>query len=158
MKRTLMPFVLVALAAVLSACTQTGAASTPGVVTMYSSPTCGCCGIWAQHLEDSGFTVKTVKRADIASVRQQKGVPGTLASCHTAEVGGYVVEGHIPADAVRRLLAERPNVRGIAVPGMPVGSPGMEQPSGREDPYTIFSFDENGRSAIWATGRGRDIR
>jgi hypothetical protein len=155
MKRVLLSLAMLALVVVVPACTRTGNAASPPVVTMYSSPTCGCCGLWAKHLEENGFTVKSVKRADISAVRQKQGVPGRMASCHTAVVDGYVVEGHVPADAIRRLLTERPDVRGIAVPGMPLGSPGMEQPSGRVDPYSIFTFDAAGRTAVWDVRRGR---
>lgn len=117
-------------------------------VTVYKSPTCGCCTKWVQHLERNGFEVHAIDVRDVVSVKRKHGLDPSLASCHTALVDGYVVEGHVPADVIKRLLRERPHVRGIAVPGMPVGSPGMEQ-GGRKDPYSVMSFDEQGRLRIY---------
>jgi hypothetical protein len=107
-------------------------------VTVHKDPNCGCCTGWVQHLRESGFTVGVEETPDLDSVRTRLGVP----RCHTAEVAGYVVEGHVPAAAVRRLLAERPNAKGLAVPGMPVGSPGME--GGRPAPYTAVLLGADG--------------
>ena len=112
-------------------------------VTVHKDPNCGCCTGWVQHLRESGFTVRVEETSDLDAVRTRMGVPPDLAACHTAEVAGYVVEGHVPAAAVRRLLAERPNARGLAVPGMPVGSPGME--GGRPAPYTAVLFGTDGQ-------------
>jgi len=128
----LLPVVLIA-----AACGQT--ASAGPVLTMYKTPTCGCCGDWADHMRDNGFTVQEVIRADLNAVRRQYNVPGSVVSCHTAVIDGYAIEGHVPADAVARLLRERPAVDGIAVPGMPIGSPGMEQ-WGRFEPYEVYTF------------------
>lgn len=89
-------------------------------------PNCGCCGGWVEHMKAAGFPVEVITSSDVDQVKLRLGVPDDLASCHTAEVSGYVVEGHVPADAVKRLLAEKPQARGLAVPGMPMGSPGME--------------------------------
>lgn len=108
------------------------------VVLVHKDPNCGCCTGWVQHLRDSGFTMRVEETSDLDSIRARLGVPTELAACHTAEVGDYVVEGHVPAEAIRRLLLDRPNARGIAVPGMPVGSPGME--GGRPQPYTVVLF------------------
>jgi hypothetical protein len=94
-------------------------------IVVYKDPNCGCCSGWVRHLEKAGFVVKVSETADIDTIRQGLGVPADLASCHTADVDGYVLEGHVPAAAVRRLLEERPNGIGLAVPGMPAGSPGM---------------------------------
>ena len=113
------------------------------VVLVHKDPNCGCCTGWVQHLRDSGFTVRVEETSYLDSIRARLGVPTELAACHTAEVAGYLVEGHVPAEAVRRLLVERPNARGIAVPGMPVGSPGME--GGRSQPYAVVLFGADGQ-------------
>lgn len=112
-------------------------------VTVWKTPTCGCCGKWVNHLEASGFTVHTKVLADLSGIKSERSVPARLESCHTAEVDGYVVEGHVPADAILRLLRERPAVAGIAVPGMPAGSPGMEAGDFRQ-PYQVLTFDGDG--------------
>jgi hypothetical protein len=113
-------------------------------ITVHKDPNCGCCTFWVQHMRDAGFSVRVEETADIASVRARLGIPPRLAGCHTAEVGGYLVEGHVPADAIRRLLSETPDAKGIAVPGMPVGSPGME--SGHPpQPYTVILFGADGQ-------------
>lgn len=112
-------------------------------VQVFRSPSCGCCGKWVEHMEAAGFTVSETLTDDLDPIKQEHGVSEDLASCHTAIADGYVIEGHIPAADVQRLLAEKPDVTGIAVPGMPIGSPGMEIGDERE-PYTVFSFDESG--------------
>jgi hypothetical protein len=117
-------------------------------LTVYKSPTCGCCSLWVQHMRSHGFEVKTVDVDDVGRIKAAYGVPSELGSCHTALVGGYVVEGHVPGDAVQRLLRERPNVAGLAVPGMPIGSPGMEV-GDRRDPYSIFTFDRAGERTLF---------
>ena len=111
-------------------------------VQVYKSPTCGCCEKWVEHLRAEGFTVRTSDVADVTPIKLENGIAPELSACHTAFVGGYVVEGHVPASDIRRLLAERPAVAGLAVPGMPVGSPGMEGP--RPVPYEVFSFGARG--------------
>ena len=118
------------------------------VVAVYKSPSCGCCRSWVEHLRAHGFRVETHDVADVQPVKARHGVPAALASCHTALVGGYAVEGHVPADVVRRLLRERPRVAGVAVPGMPMGSPGMEGP--RRDAYDVLTFDPAGKTAVYA--------
>ena len=112
-------------------------------VTSYRSPSCGCCGGWVEHMQTAGFQVDDRITEDMDAVKQEFGVPLDLSACHTAVVNGYVVEGHIPAEDVRRLLAEQPDVAGIAVPGMPIGSPGMESGDIRQ-PYTVYSFTTSG--------------
>ena len=112
------------------------------MVVVHKDPNCGCCSDWVQHLRDAGFAVKVVEAADLKAVRDRLGVPAALAACHTAEVAGYVVEGHVPAEAVRRLLSDRPKAQGIAVPGMPIGSPGME--GGQPQSYTVVLFGPHG--------------
>ncbi len=119
------------------------------VLTVYKSPTCGCCSTWAQAMERDGFRVETVDVDDLAAVRDSLGVPGDLTACHTATVGGYTVEGHVPPAEVRRLLAERPEARGIAVPGMPIGSVGMEQGDQRQ-PYDVLLISDDGEAAVYS--------
>lgn len=120
-------------------------------VDVYKTPTCGCCSKWVDHMRAAGFTVRTTDLDDVSEVKARHGVPAQLESCHTAIVDGYVVEGHMPASDVRRLLKERPKVVGIAVPGMPAGSPGMEVPGGRTQPYDVVSFDKAGKTQIFAS-------
>jgi hypothetical protein len=127
-----------------------GAAPTSDV-TVYKSPTCGCCTEWVTHLRRHGFRVKTEDLADLQPIKTRHGVPTALQSCHTALVGGYVVEGHVPADLIERLLRERPMIAGLAVPGMPVGSPGMEVPGVPADRYRVLTFDRSGKTEVYAT-------
>lgn len=111
-------------------------------VAAYMSPACGCCDEWQKHMRASGFRLETHKLRDVTPMKRQLGVPEHLWSCHTATVGGYVIEGHVPAADIKRLLAERATVKGLAVPGMVVGSPGMEQ--GPPKPYQTLVFDARG--------------
>lgn len=120
----------------------------PNLVTVYKTPTCGCCSKWVDHLRDSGFEVDVKNRDSLVSVRAQYGVPDRLASCHTAHIGGYAVEGHVPATDIRRLLSQRPVAAGISVPGMTAGSPGMEV-EGRSDPYKVILFGPE-KSSVYA--------
>lgn len=101
---------------------------------IYKSPSCGCCGAWVDHVEASGLSTAVHEMEDVTPVAKKLGVPDAMRSCHTAVIDGYFVEGHVPATDIRKLLRERPRARGIAVPGMPIGSPGMEQ-SGRRDAF-----------------------
>ena len=119
-------------------------------VEVFKSPTCGCCGAWVEHLQAAGFavTVKTV--GNTTGVRRRLGLPDAFASCHTATVGGYVLEGHVPAADVKQLLARRPVALGLAVPGMPQGSPGMETPDGQRDAYDVLLIDKQGKAAVFA--------
>ncbi len=117
-------------------------------VTVYKSPTCGCCKEWVKHLQANGFAVIAKDVPDVAPYKQANGVPPTLGSCHTARVNGYTIEGHVPAADIQRLLKERPKVRGLAVPGMPVGSPGME--GTHKERYDVLTFDRNGRTSVYA--------
>lgn len=109
-------------------------------MTVTRDPNCGCCGGWVAHVKAAGFPVEVVEAADLAPLKARLGVPPALISCHTAEVGGYVLEGHVPADAIQRLLAARPQGRGLAVPGMPVGSPGMEVAGMPPETYEVILF------------------
>lgn len=120
---------------------RAGAEQVP-LVTVYKNPACGCCGEWVKHIRANGFQVETHEIADVRPVRQRYGVPDKLASCHTAAVDGYAIEGHVPASDIQRLLRERPKVRGLAVPGMVPGSPGMVQ--GPPQPYATLAFDDRG--------------
>ena len=119
-------------------------------VVMYKDPNCGCCGKWAEHMREHGFKVKEVATTGMAQVKGEAGVPQALGSCHTAKVGGYVVEGHVPAADVRRMLTDKPAIAGISAPGMPMGSPGMEGPY-PADRYDVVSFDAQGRTAVFAS-------
>lgn len=108
---------------------------------VYKSPTCGCCTEWEKHMRANGFRVVSNSVADMGAVKRSHGIPQALSSCHTARIGDYVLEGHVPAQDVKRLLAERPKAQGISVPGMPMGAPGMEQ--GSSAPYTTVAFTKN---------------
>ncbi|MGR9106864.1 MAG: DUF411 domain-containing protein [Gammaproteobacteria bacterium] len=122
------------------------ASSEPIQITVYRSPNCGCCGFWLEHLKKHNFLVTDIKTEDVNSVKQQYGVTPQLASCHTALVDGYVIEGHVPAEDIRKLLAEKPDVAGLSVPGMPQGTPGMEM-GGKKEPFSVISFDKDGKEA-----------
>jgi hypothetical protein len=112
-------------------------------LVVHRDPSCGCCGAWTEHLRAAGFSVEIINESDMSGVKARLGVPQQLASCHTAEVDGYVVEGHVPVASIQRLLSERPKMLGLAVPGMPAGSPGMEGPDAM-DQYEVFLFDAGG--------------
>jgi hypothetical protein len=121
------------------------AAAAKPKMTTYRSPSCGCCAEWIEKARAAGFAVTVVPTDDIYALKAKHGVPEELISCHTSLIGGYVVEGHVPFDAVKRLLTRRPEVKGIAVAGMPVGSPGMEAPDGRKQPFKVMAFDATGK-------------
>jgi hypothetical protein len=139
------------VAAVLLAATALvralGAPAGP-TVTVYKSPTCGCCGKWIAHLQAAGFTVVAHDTDDVNAVRSSMGVPFRLGSCHTARVGNYVIEGHVPADLITKLLTEHPAIAGLAVPGMVTGSPGMEGPGAQ--PYDVMAWDRAGKTSVYA--------
>ena len=117
-------------------------------ITVHKTPWCSCCEGWIEHLEDNGFTVTAQNHEDMDPIKAELGVPARLQSCHTAVVGGYSIEGHVPADDIKRLLAERPEAVGISAPGMPAGSPGMET-GGAKDAYQVILFGKQGMS-VWA--------
>ena len=121
----------------------------PVSVVVYKSPTCGCCGKWVEHMRANGFDVTVNDMPDVTPVKDKQGVPTALRSCHTAIVGNYAIEGHVPADVVKKLLKEKPNAAGLAVPGMPMGSPGMEGAS--KDAYNVVLFDKSGKTSVYAT-------
>lgn len=136
----------VAMAFIVASCTQAPAETLE--VTVYKSATCGCCNDWIKHLKANGFAVKAHNVQNLDQIKRQNGVSPRLAACHTARVGDYVIEGHVPAQDIKRLLAEKPAVAGLAVPGMPAGSPGMEGP--RKDPYNVYTFKKDGSSDVYA--------
>jgi hypothetical protein len=117
----------------------------PTTLIVYKTPTCGCCGKWIEHLQAAGFRVEATNLPDLTEVKAMNGVPAHLGSCHTALVDGYVIEGHVPASDIRTLLERRPEVAGLAVPGMPLGSPGMEhRDPRRHEAYDVLSFGAGG--------------
>jgi hypothetical protein len=120
-------------------------------LTVYKSPTCGCCANWVGYMKRSGFEVDAHDVGDdmLNQVKATAGIPAPLRSCHVALAGGYAFEGHVPADLVKKVLAEKPKALGLAVPGMPAGSPGMEM-GGRKDPYDVMAFDRSGKSWVFA--------
>ena len=134
------------------------AAIQPETVTVWKTPTCGCCKDWVIHLRKEGFNVVTNDVNDTAPVRQKLGLPAKFGSCHTAQVGGYVLEGHVPAQEVKRLLREKPAAIGLAVPGMPVGSPGMEMKGemlGVRDAYDVLLVTADGNSRVYESYRAK---
>jgi hypothetical protein len=132
MRRTLLRVVLL-----LCPLFAVSAIAAQPAITVYKSPTCGCCEAWVEYLRGEGFQVKAFDRKELSSLKREVGVTKEMASCHTATVDGYVIEGHVPAAPIRKLLAERPKTRGLAVPGMPLNSPGMGQMDGRLKTYTL---------------------
>ena len=127
---------------------RASAAAKPVTIKVYKTPECSCCKAWVQHLRKNGFQVEAMDIPDISMVKSKYGVAPALQSCHTAVVNGYVVEGHVPADVILKLLKEHPAVAGVAVPGMPSGSPGME---GRaKQAYDVYTFDRSGHSRVYA--------
>jgi hypothetical protein len=132
-----------------------GTARAPGAATaasallavVYKTPTCGCCAKWVDHLKANGFAVEVHDVEAVEPTKAELGIPAALASCHTAKIGGYVFEGHVPAEVIQRVLREKPQITGVAVPGMPMGSPGMEGPS--RDRYDVVAFDGNGQTSVY---------
>jgi hypothetical protein len=127
---------------------QTALAAQARNITVYRSPSCGCCSEWIDYMKKQGFQTKDVLTSDLEAVKQKYKVPDKLTSCHTAVINGYAIEGHVPVNDIKRLLQEKPNVAGISVPQMPVGTPGMEA-GDRRDPFTVFSFDKNGTAKVF---------
>jgi hypothetical protein len=148
-------FLAVAAVAVAGAAAAMGQrpASAPVTVEVYKSPTCGCCSKWVDHMRAASFTVRATDTDQVDAIKNKHGVPTALRSCHTALVAGYVLEGHVPAADVQRLLKERPAIAGLAVGGMPVGSPGMEDPVRRADPYDVIAFDKTGATSVFSRYR-----
>ena len=123
-------------------------AAKPIPIKVYKTPTCGCCKDWVEHLKKNGFSVESVNMPDLSAVKTKYGVTPALQACHTAVVGNYVVEGHVPADLIKKMLTDRPKVAGLAVPGMPMGSPGMEGAFSQR--YDIYTFDAKGKTTVYA--------
>ena len=135
-------------AASLAACSKSLPPDAPQMV-VYKTSTCQCCSRWLAHLHDHGIATRVELTSDLAPIRSKLGVPESLASCHTGVLGAYLVEGHVPAEDIQRMLKAKPSAKGIAVPGMPVGSPGMEM-GDRHDPYDVLLFDGTGKTQIFA--------
>ena len=148
MRRTLG---LSALALALSLTSSALDAQKPLTVQVFKDATCGCCANWVEHLRRAGFAPTSSNVADLQSVKDVYKVPSQARSCHTAIVGGYVIEGHVPMADIQRLLKEKPAVAGLAVAGMPIGSPGMEGPNPR--PYDVLAFDKSGKTTVYSTQR-----
>lgn len=148
MKRALLCSILLSL---LAACSPTPTPTSPVAteIDVWKSPTCSCCSKWVEHLRGNGFAVNVHNETAMNPLKTKLGVPEALASCHTGVVEGYVIEGHVPAQGIRKLLADKPAARGLAVPGMPIGSPGMEQGE-RRDAYETVLFTEAGTSQTFA--------
>jgi len=117
-------------------------------ITVYRSPSCGCCGQWISHIEKHGFEVKDIKTDDMETIKRQNNLPSELASCHTAIIDGYVMEGHIPADDIKRFLSQKSTMKGLAVPNMPIGSPGMVS-NNIKQPFAVLSFNNQGDIAVF---------
>ena len=129
---------------------QTAPALQAAAMTVYRDPSCGCCEAWAKLARDAGYQVSLIDQPDMPAIKREYGVPDELLSCHITIVGGYAVEGHVPLRDVERLLKERPaGVKGLAVPGMPRGSPGMEMPDGSRDQFEVLAFDAAGRTSVF---------
>ncbi|MGH7679152.1 MAG: DUF411 domain-containing protein [Gemmatimonadaceae bacterium] len=141
---------LAALAALSSAYAPAASLQPPTSVTVFKDPNCGCCKLWIEHLRKHAFDVTVKDTSDIDGPKRAGRVPERLYSCHTAFVNGYVVEGHVPATDIQRLLEEKPKVAGIAVPGMPIGSPGMEV-GNRKDKYDVIAFNRDGTTRVFAS-------
>lgn len=139
---------LAAIASLILLAISSPSQSSGPLVTVFKTPTCGCCGKWVEHLKANGFAVKVQEVTDTAGYEKQYHVPRTMLSCHTAVVNGYTIEGHVPAAEIKRLLYERPKAVGLAVPGMPAGSPGME--AARSEAYSVYVFDESGHASVYA--------
>lgn len=135
----------------LIACAQAAAATT---IEVLKNPNCGCCGIWVERMREAGFSVNVTETTDTDAAANAAGVPANLRSCHTATVDGYAIEGHVPAEDIRRLIASKPDAIGLAVPGMPLGSPGMEVP-GRADTYQVVLIAKDGKHSVFATHNGQ---
>lgn len=132
----------------LASCKPASAASQ--AITVYKDPSCGCCTGWVEHLRKAGFTATIVASADRTALQSRYGLPPEAGSCHTGVIGPYLIEGHVPADDIKRLLREAPKAGGLAVPGMPIGSPGMEMPDGSREPYDVLLVKRDGTTAVFA--------
>jgi hypothetical protein len=145
--------IALALAAIVLAASAVGttAQDRQPTIEVYKDPNCGCCSKWIDHLRSHGFTARAIDTAKMDDVKTSRGVPRQARSCHTGIVDGYVVEGHVPAADIQRLLKERPSIVGIAVPGMPIGSPGMEVPGTKAQTYDVIAFSKDGSTRVFAS-------
>lgn len=146
MKKHTLAFSLIAALGFSATALAGGAAQS---IHVYKSPTCGCCSDWVDHLEDNGFEVKATDTNDMGKIKADAGLIAGLGSCHTAFIGDYVIEGHVPADDIKRLIREAPQATGLSAPGMPMGSPGMEM-GDRKDHYKVILFNEAGQTRIFS--------
>ena len=151
--KSIIPFLLATLLS-SSACAEKPSPADLPPLTVYKSPTCGCCVKWVEHMRDAGFVVTVNDVANVHPVKRRVGVPPGKGSSHTAEVAGYFLEGHVPASDVKRLLTERPAAKGLAVPGMPMGSPGMEVPDGRAPAYDVELVADDGSTSHFSSHGG----
>jgi hypothetical protein len=134
--------------AVQKAATTTAKSQLPTLI-VHKTESCGCCAVWVRHMEQAGFKVEVKNETNLDPIKRAMGVPTNAESCHTGKIDRYFIEGHVPAEDVKRLLAERPNAMGLAVPGMPIGSPGMEQ-GNRRDPYDVLLVQRSGKTSVFA--------
>jgi len=149
--KSLIVALVVALAAPVAHAQQKPAAAKPHML-VYKSPTCGCCAKWVEYMQANGFTAAVTNMPDVTPVKMTHKLPPRLASCHTTLINGYVIEGHVPVEDVRRLLKEKPaDIAGLAAPGMPAGSPGMDVPN--SPPYDVIAFDKSGGTRVFSTQR-----
>ena len=149
MKKTLLSVLLVLIVTLVIMFSQYGL-SDQNVMKVYKTETCGCCNDWIDHIEKTGFKVKSTNLPQLQSKKMELGIPANLASCHTAVINGYVIEGHVPASDIIKLLNEKPDVTGLTVPGMPHGSPGME--TGRIDAYDVLTFQKDSQEIkVWSS-------
>ena len=141
-------FILSVIGTFFSKTNQANANNELVEITVYKTPTCGCCGKWVDHLENNGFKVNAKNKTDLSSIKQQLGIATNLQSCHTAMVEGYFVEGHVPASDIKKMLLTKPDIKGITVPGMPMGSPGME--GARVDKYDVLAVHKNQKITLFS--------
>lgn len=149
--RTRRAFLQTLLTAAITGVGSTSLASAPlPIVEVWKSPTCGCCNDWIKHLQTNGFQVRAIDKGNNA-IRKELGMPAKYGSCHTAKIDGYVIEGHVPAKEIKRLLKERPTALGLSVPEMPIGTPGMDGPEygGQLDPYNVLLIRKDGSASVY---------
>jgi hypothetical protein len=137
-------------AAIVGFATAATSKTSPLAMKVYKDPACDCCGAWVDHLKAAGFQIEVEERADLADLKKSLGVPDDLTSCHTGVIDGYAIEGHVPAADVKRFVAARPKAKGLAVPGMPINSPGMEIPGEPNERYTVWQFEASGKRTAFA--------
>ena len=145
-KNTIFLIALLLAVVIIAGCSQAkNGIDKKGInVTIYKSELCGCCGLYINYLDDQGYNIKVIKMDDLTSLKEKYNIPSTMRSCHTAEVGGYFVEGHMPQEAIQKLLTDKPDIAGIALPGMPSGSPGM--PGAKQGLFIIYAIGKDGTS------------